>query len=124
MNQNCLVDSAKSPSTSVLNPTLATALASLEVQLDQELTRYKITRNLTSSKISLTVENCTIPEEKAICNDTQILIVNHYQQLVNQEIENDATPTNLENLVVAVAIIYNPDLGLSSPKLQKFAFQF
>lgn len=96
MNQNCLVDSAKSSSISVLNPTLATALASLEVQLDQELTRYKITRNITSLKISLTVENCTIPEEKAICNDTQILIVNHYQELVNQEIENDATPTNLE----------------------------
>lgn len=96
MNQNCLVDSAKSSSTSVLNPTLATALASLEVQLDQELTRYKITRNITNTQISLNVKNCTIPEEKAICNDTQILTVNHDQELVNQEIENNPTPTNWE----------------------------
>jgi hypothetical protein len=96
MNQNCLVDSAKTSSTSVLNPTLATALASLEVQLDQELTRYKITRNITNPQISLTVKNCTTPEEKAICNDTQILTVNHDQELVNQEIENNPTPTNWE----------------------------
>jgi hypothetical protein len=96
MNQNCIVDSAKSSSTSVLNPTLATALASLEVQLDQELTRYKITRNITNTQILLNVKNCTIPEEKAICNDTQILTVNHDQELVNQEIENNPTPTNWE----------------------------
>jgi hypothetical protein len=96
MNQNCLVDSAKTSSTSVLNPTLATALASLEVQLDQELTRYKITRNITNPQISLTVKNCTTPEEKAICNDTQILTVNHDQELVNQELEKNPTPTNWE----------------------------
>lgn len=96
MNQNCLVDSAKTSSTSVLNPTLATALASLEVQLDQELTRYKITRNITNPQISLTVKNCTITEEKAICNDTQILTVNHDQELVNQELEKNPTPTNWE----------------------------
>jgi hypothetical protein len=96
MNQNCLVDSAKSSSTSVLNPTLATALASLEVQLDQELTRYKITRNITNPQISLNVKKCTISEEKAICNDTQILTVNHDQELVNQEIEKNPTPTNWE----------------------------
>lgn len=96
MNQNCLVDSAKSSSISVLNPTLATALASLEVQLDQELTRYKITRNITNPQISLTVKNCTTPEEKAICNDTQILTVNHDQELVNQELEKNPTPTNWE----------------------------
>lgn len=96
MNQNCLVDSAKTSSTSVLNPTLATALASLEVQLDQELTRYKITRNITNPQISLAVKNCTITEEKAICNDTQILTVNHDQELVNQELEKNPTPTNWE----------------------------
>ncbi|MFM5897456.1 MAG: hypothetical protein ACKPE1_25605 [Dolichospermum sp.] len=89
MNQNPSLDSEKSSLTSVLNPTLATALASLEVQLDQELTRYKITRNITIAETLLDVENSTI-------NNLPISTVNHDQEFVQQEIENNATPTNLE----------------------------
>jgi hypothetical protein len=45
MSQNPLVDSgAKSSKTPELKPVLAAALASLEVQLDQELARYRRTR--------------------------------------------------------------------------------
>ncbi|MTJ46343.1 hypothetical protein [Dolichospermum flos-aquae] len=49
MNQNPLIDSTKSPQTPGLNPTLTMALASLEIQLDQELTRYRRTRKNTKS---------------------------------------------------------------------------
>jgi hypothetical protein len=46
MSQNPLIDSGtQSSKTSGLKPVLATALSSLEVQLDQELTRYRRTRN-------------------------------------------------------------------------------
>ncbi|MDB9523893.1 hypothetical protein PN480_18365 [Dolichospermum circinale CS-1225] len=96
MNQNLPGYSAKSPRSSVLNPTLAIALASLEFQLDQELTRYKSNRNFTTPTISLNVKNRTESEEKIICNNTQISTVNHYQELVNHEIENNLTPTKLE----------------------------
>ncbi len=45
MSQNPLIDSGtQSSKTSALKPALATALASLEVQLDQELARYRRTR--------------------------------------------------------------------------------
>ena len=45
MSQNPLIDSGtQSSKTSGLKPTLAAALASLEVQLDQELARYRRTR--------------------------------------------------------------------------------
>jgi len=46
MEQSPLINSdIQSPKTSRLKPVLASALASLEVQLDQELTRYRRTRN-------------------------------------------------------------------------------
>ncbi|MCM0593343.1 MAG: hypothetical protein ACSI46_09115 [Gloeotrichia echinulata DVL01] len=46
MSQNPLIESgAQSSKTSGLKPPLAAALASLEVQLDQELARYRRTRN-------------------------------------------------------------------------------
>jgi hypothetical protein len=46
MSQNPLIDSrTQSSKTLGLKPALASALASLEVQLDQELTRYRRTRN-------------------------------------------------------------------------------
>ncbi|TAF08170.1 MAG: hypothetical protein EAZ77_07650 [Nostocales cyanobacterium] len=46
MSQNPIIDSGtQSSKTSGLKPALATALGSLEVQLDQELTRYRRARN-------------------------------------------------------------------------------
>jgi hypothetical protein len=46
MSQDPMIDSEiQFPKTARLNPALASALASLEVQLDQELTRYRRTRN-------------------------------------------------------------------------------
>ncbi|AFZ57054.1 hypothetical protein H6G54_28115 [Anabaena cylindrica FACHB-243] len=46
MSQNPIIDSGtQPPNQSGLKPVLATALASLEVQLDQELTRYRRTRS-------------------------------------------------------------------------------
>lgn len=125
MNQNPPKYSAKFPHLSVLNPTLATALASLEIQLDQELTRYKSNCNFTIPEIPLVVENCTIPDEKAIYNDiqisTEILTPDPYQEIVNQEIENNLTPTNLEKIdgIVNTRIRYFENQNLPPNNLSK-----
>lgn len=125
MNQNPPKYSAKFPHLSVLNPTLAIALASLEIQLDQELTRYKSNCNFTIPEIPLVVENCTIPDEKAIYNDiqisTEILTPDPYQELVNQEIENNLTPTNLEKIdgIVNTRIRYFENQNLPPNNLSK-----
>ncbi|MBR8837921.1 MAG: hypothetical protein DSM106950_28940 [Stigonema ocellatum SAG 48.90 = DSM 106950] len=84
MSQNPLVDrsSAQSSKTSGLKPALATALASLEVQLDQELARYRRTRtvyrtssqpgigNSTSSKLQQLTVFSTKLGKKPTAEDT------------------------------------------------------
>ena len=62
MNQNPLIDSSQTP---VLNPALTTALASLEVQLDQELTRYRRTRKNARQQPLSGVESYTINKKTA-----------------------------------------------------------
>lgn len=58
MSQNLTIDSDKpSSKSSGLKPALATALGSLEVQLDQELTRYRRARNGVKQPKTVSVEN-------------------------------------------------------------------
>ncbi len=61
MSQNSLVDTstAQSSKTSGLKPALAAALASLEVQLDQELARYRRTRTVYRTLTQLHVGSST-----------------------------------------------------------------
>lgn len=81
-----------SSSTPGLNPTLSTALASLEVQLEQELTRYRRTRktfrqpkNPNSNDIQLPVPPPTV---------TQAISLS--QELTTPEVqENNPTPENV-----------------------------
>jgi hypothetical protein len=72
MNQNPLIDSPKSSQTPGLNPTLSTALASLEVQLDQELTRYRRTRKIFRQQTSVSVESYTKSKKTDLLNDIQL----------------------------------------------------
>ena len=115
MNQNPLIDSTKSPQTPGLNPTLTTALASLEIQLDQELTRYRRTRKNTKSQTARSVESYTnyqtttlskeiqlpavppvaIPSENPfLTNETET--IDFPQEFANSDIEETPTPPNLE----------------------------
>ena len=115
MNQNPLIDSTKSPQTPGLNPTLTMALASLEIQLDQELTRYRRTRKNTKSQTARSVESYTnyqtttlskeiqlpavppvaIPSENSfLTNETET--INFPQEFANSDIEETPTPPNLE----------------------------
>ena len=115
MNQNPLIDSTKSPQTPRLNPTLTMALASLEIQLDQELTRYRRTRKNTKSQTARSVESYTnyqtttlskeiqlpavppvaIPSENSfLTNETET--IDFPQEFANSDIEETPTPPNLE----------------------------
>ncbi|MTJ11254.1 hypothetical protein FJR11_01305 [Anabaena sp. UHCC 0187] len=115
MNQNPLIDSAKSSQTPSLNPALTTALASLEVQLDQELTRYRRTRKNSRQQTSGSVESYTRPKKTALLNDIQLPAVppivippenplltreteaiNFPQEFAISEVEETPTPPNLE----------------------------
>ncbi|BAZ84888.1 hypothetical protein [Dolichospermum compactum] len=115
MNQNPLIDSTKSPQTRGLNPTLTTALASLEIQLDQELTRYRRTRKNTKSQTSRNVESYTNYQTTALSKEIQLPVVppvaipsensfltnetetiNFPQEFANSGIEETPTPPNLE----------------------------
>ncbi len=72
MNKNPLIDSTKSSQISGLNPVLTTALASLEVQLDQELTRYRRTRKNARQQPSRSVKSYTTLKKTALLNDIQL----------------------------------------------------
>lgn len=112
MNQNPLIDSSQTP---VLNPALTTALASLEVQLDQELTRYRRTRKNARQQPLSSVESYTINKKTALLTDIQLPAVppiatppenplltreteaiNFPQEFAISEIEETPTPPNLE----------------------------
>lgn len=97
MSQNPLIDSGtQSSKTSGLNPALAAALASLEVQLDQELARYRRTRtgtrtlnqstgsNISSASPSLTaiatISNQTQPSGAEIKINAPAVSVPHTPQ--------------------------------------------
>jgi hypothetical protein len=112
MNQNPLRDSSQTP---VLNPALTTALASLEVQLDQELTRYRRTRKNARQQPLSSVESYTRNKKTALLTDIQLPAVpsiatppenplltketeaiNFPQDFAISEIEETSTPPNLE----------------------------
>ncbi|MEA5531586.1 hypothetical protein VB638_18775 [Dolichospermum sp. UHCC 0684] len=112
MNQNPLIDSSQTP---VLNPALTTALASLEVQLDQELTRYRRTRKNARQQPLSSVESYTRNKKTALLTDIQLPAVppiatppenplltketeaiNFPQDFAISEIEETPTPPNLE----------------------------
>jgi hypothetical protein len=112
MNQNPLIDSSQTP---VLNPALTTALASLEVQLDQELTRYRRTRKNARQQPLSSVESYTKTKKTALLTDIQLPAVpsiaitpenplltreteaiNFPQEFAISEIEETPTPPNLE----------------------------
>ncbi|MTJ48955.1 hypothetical protein [Dolichospermum sp. UHCC 0259] len=115
MNQNPLIDSTKSPQKPGLNPTLTTALASLEIQLDQELTRYRRTRKNTKPQTARSGESYTNYQKTALFNEIQLPAVppvtipsenpfltndtetiNFPQEFANSDIEETPTPPNLE----------------------------
>ncbi|MDB9435771.1 hypothetical protein PN450_02895 [Dolichospermum lemmermannii CS-548] len=112
MNQNPLIDSSQTP---VLNPALTTALAGLEVQLDQELTRYRRTRKNARQQPLSSVESYTRNKKTALLTDIQLPAVpsiatppenplltketeaiNFPQDFAISEIEETSTPPNLE----------------------------
>ncbi|MFM6154710.1 MAG: SPOR domain-containing protein [Cuspidothrix sp.] len=64
-----------SSSTPELNPTLSTALASLEVQLEQELTRYRRTRKNFPQPPSVTTETYIRTAKNPNLNDIQLPVV-------------------------------------------------
>jgi len=115
MNRNPLIDSTKSSPIGGLNPVLTKALASLEVQLDQELTRYRRTRKNPRQQPSGSVENYTTHKKTALLNHIQLPAVppivippenpfltaeteaiNFPQEFATSEIEQPPTPANLE----------------------------
>jgi hypothetical protein len=91
MSQNPLIDSGtRSPKTPTLKPALAAALASLEVQLDQELARYRRTRMgvRAASQPSVNSYISNHPQEVTPKNTT---VANTQAPIV--EIRNHTTPT-------------------------------
>jgi hypothetical protein len=121
MNSNPLIDSAKSSQKIALNPVLTTALASLEVQLDQELTRYRRTRKTTRKQAAGSVESYIRYEKTALLNDIQLPnvhtipsenplstteteVFNSAQKFPSQEIEENPTSPNSEKLSSSLVI--------------------
>ena len=115
MNQNPLIDSTKSSQTRGLNPALTKALASLEVQLDQELTRYRRTRKTSKQQTSRSGESYNRQRKTALLNDIQLPAVppvtipgenpflttkteamNFPQEFAISDIEENPTPPNSE----------------------------
>lgn len=114
MNQNPLIDSTKSSQTPGLNPALTKALASLEVQLDQELTRYRRTRKTSRQQTSGSVQSYNRQRKTALLNDIQLPAVppitpvknpflttkteamNFPQEFAISDIEENPTPPNSE----------------------------
>ena len=115
MNQNPLIDSTKSSQTPGLNPALTKALASLEVQLDQELTRYRRTRKTSKQQTSRSGESYNRQRKTALLNDIQLPAVppvtipgenpflttkteamNFPQEFAISDIEENPTPPNSE----------------------------
>ena len=112
MNQNPLIDSTKSSQTPGLNPALTKALASLEVQLDQELTRYRRTRKTSRQQTSGSVQSYNRQRKTALLNDIQLPAVppitpvknpflttkteamNFPQEFAISDIEENPTPPN------------------------------
>ena len=89
MNNNPLVNSANSSAkTSGLKPALATVLASLEVQLDQELARYRRTRigsrvpNQPRLQNIITNQPQDVTDTKSIETDVQFLCIFAYCLIV------------------------------------------
>jgi hypothetical protein len=72
MNQNPSINSVKSSQAPALNPVLSTALASLEVQLEQELNRYRRTRKTAKQQTSMSAESYTRPQKTSPLNDIQL----------------------------------------------------
>jgi hypothetical protein len=115
MNQNSLGDSLKPSQAPGLNPVLTTALASLEVQLDQELTRYRRTRKIARQQTSSSKESYTKSQKTSLLNDIQLPAVpsinipqenpfltteteaiNFPHEFATSDIEETPTPANLE----------------------------
>lgn len=75
MSQNLTIDSDKpSAKTSGLKPALAAALGSLEVQLDQELTRYRRARNGVRQTKTVSVENYIPQPSQELNTITETLV--------------------------------------------------
>ncbi|MDD1415093.1 hypothetical protein MEN41_10755 [Dolichospermum sp. ST_con] len=123
MNQNPLIDSPKSSQTPGLNPALTTALASLEVQLDQELTRYRRTRKTSRQQTSGSVESYNRQRKTALLNDIQLPAVspitihvenpfltteteaiNFPQEFAISDIEETPTPPNSEKFSSSIVL--------------------
>ena len=101
MNQNSLVDSAKSSPTGGLNPVLTQALASLEVQLEQELTRYRRTRKNPRKQPSESVKNYAKQMKTDLLNIQlptvpPIVISPENPLLTTETTEETPIPVNLE----------------------------
>ncbi len=93
MSQNPPIDSGtQSSKTSGLKPALAAALASLEVQLDQELTRYRRTRIGTRTPNQARVGNYISSQPQELIDTT--LTVGKTQPSV-AEIKNHTQPTSV-----------------------------
>ncbi|WP_174764068.1 hypothetical protein [Anabaena sp. UHCC 0253] len=121
MNPNPLIDSARSSQKVALNPVLTTALASLEVQLDQELTRYRRTRKTARKQTAGSVESYIRYEKTALLNDIQLPnvptipsenplptteteVFNSAQKFPSQGIEENPTSPNSEKLSSSLVI--------------------
>ncbi|MFM7370625.1 MAG: hypothetical protein ACKO2Z_23115, partial [Sphaerospermopsis kisseleviana] len=75
MSQNPTIDSGTSSAkTSGLQPALAAALGSLEVQLDQELTRYRRARNGVRQTKKVSVENYIPQPSQELNTITETLV--------------------------------------------------
>ncbi|MDD1429516.1 hypothetical protein MEO94_34890, partial [Dolichospermum sp. ST_sed9] len=97
-----------------LNPAVTKALASLEVQLDQELTRYRRTRKTSRQQTSGSVQSYNRQRKTALLNDIQLPAVppitpvknpflttkteamNFPQEFAISDIEENPTPPNSE----------------------------
>lgn len=92
-----------SSSTSGLNPTLSTALASLEVHLEQELTRYRRTRKTFRQQTSVSTETCVRIPKNPNFNDIQLPVVSPTEtqairpphELTTPESQENSTPENI-----------------------------
>lgn len=102
-NHNSFMSHPNSSSTPELNPTLSTALASLEVQLEQELTRYRRTRKTFRQQTSVSTEAYIRIPKNPDLNDIQLPVVpptatqaiSLPQELTIPEVQENPIPENV-----------------------------
>lgn len=108
MSQNTQNDFTPASSTTGLKPVLAAALASLEVQLDQELTRYRRIRNTGKKHNYLNIQGFTASNNKTF---------NQSQTNIDTFVQNTVGNTGIikeQSISLPLIPVTGPSLGISN----------